>query len=99
MTQLNPPAPGEKDPTPRWEQIRESRDVALHATAILLGWTKWTNGAPEFSRLKVDKNRYGIRGKTYAVTFHAGQHKFEFGGEVREGESAPVVEVGDDADL
>lgn len=81
MTQLNPPAPGEKDVTPRWEQIRESRDVALHATAIMLGWTKWENGRPLYSRLKVDKNRYGVRGRTYAVEFHAGRHWFEFKGE------------------
>lgn len=54
---------------PSWADLRESRDLAMHAFSIVLGWTAWNDDHPSGSFFKVEKNRQGKRGAKVQVTY------------------------------
>jgi len=91
-SQLNPTNPAlvahakrDADPyEPSWADIRESRDVGMHAFAIVLGWSRW---AKQESWLKIEKNRQGPRGEKWQVDYQAANFRFE------EHEAGPETQV------
>lgn len=88
MSQLNPVPPeimGQKkailakggDPfEPSWADLRESRDIGMHAFTVVLGWTSWQDGKPSGSYFKVEKSRQGQRGVTVPATMKPALFQF-----------------------
>jgi len=88
FTQLNPPdnlrlRDGEKlwkKGIDVWEplssDVRESRDLELHASSVVFGWTRWEKGQPKSSWFKIHKARHARRGAKIPVRWC--QQEFRF---------------------
>lgn len=62
---------------PGWADLRESRDIGMHAHSIVLGWTSWDDHVPVASYFKVEKARQAKRGTKVQVTYKPWIFKFE----------------------
>lgn len=62
---------------PSWAELRESKDLAMHAFSIILGWTSWDNDHPTGSHFKIEKARQAKRGKKVDVDYKPALFAFE----------------------
>lgn len=61
---------------PSWADLRESRDLGMHAFTIILGWTSWDEHHPVGSWFKIEKARQGQRGMKVQVSYKPGLFTF-----------------------